>query len=96
MLEKVSNDVAKELLTVISVYDKELLDNLPNELLQSLSDKAADSYKEFYLKKNVLLKDQDLSEECKDLLAILYYNYQSDESEKDELVSKWLENDTNN
>ena len=96
MLEKVSNDVAKELLTVISVYDKELLDNLPNELLQSLSDKAADSYKEFYLKENVLLKDQDLSEECKDLLAILYYNYQSDESEKDELVSKWLENDTNN
>ena len=96
MLEKVSNDVAKELLTVISVYDKELLDNLPKELLQSLSDKAADSYKEFYLKKNVLLKDQDLSEECKDLLAILYYNYQSDESEKDELVSKWLENDTNN
>ena len=32
MLEKVSNDVAKELLTVISVYDKELLESIERRL----------------------------------------------------------------
>jgi hypothetical protein len=96
MKDLLSNDVAKEVLTVISNYDEELLNKLPDELLKELSDLAADSEKEYHLKENVLLKDQDISEDCKDILAILYYNYQSNEDEKNELIEKWLENDINN
>ena len=42
------------------------------------------------------LKDQDISQECKDFISIMYYYYHANDEEKKELISKWNDNDIQN
>jgi len=93
MEEHLNSDTAKEVLTVLSYYNEELLNNLPDEIIKELTSLAADSDKDYFIKKDKKLIEQNLSEDCKDLLAILFYNYQTDDKEKEELLNKWIENE---
>ncbi len=93
MEEHLNSDTAKEVLTVLSYYNEELLNNLPDELIKELTSLAADSNKDYFIKKDKKLIEQDLSEDCKDILAILFYNYQTDDEEKEKLLNKWIENE---
>jgi len=93
MEEHLNSDTAKEVLTVLSYYNEELLNNLPDEIIKELTSFAADSDKDYFIKKDKKLIEQNLSEDCKDLLAILFYNYQTDDKEKEELLNKWIENE---
>ena len=82
MEEHLNSDTAKEVLTVLSYYNEELLKNLPDEIIKELTSLAADSDKDYFIKKDKKLIEQNLSEDCKDLLAIIFYNYQTDDKEK--------------
>ena len=93
MEEHLNSDTAKEVLTVLSYYNEELLNNLPDEIIKELTSLAADSDKDYFIKKDKKLIEQNLSEDCKDLLAIIFYNYQTDDKEKEELLNKWIENE---
>lgn len=93
MEEHLNSDTAKEVLTVLSYYNEELLKNLPDEIIKELTSLAADSDKDYFIKKDKKLIEQNLSEDCKDLLAIIFYNYQTDDKEKEELLNKWIENE---
>ena len=93
MEEHLNSDTAKEVLTVLSYYNEELLKNLPDEIMKELTSLAADSDKDYFIKKDKKLIEQNLSEDCKDLLAIIFYNYQTDDKEKEELLNKWIENE---
>jgi hypothetical protein len=93
MEEKFSNDIYKELLTILSYCENSLINNIPKGVIQEITDYAADSDKEYYVDKNKSLLEQSISDECKDLLGIMYFMYAADEKEKDELLNTWLENE---
>ena len=46
-----------------------------NQTITKLNELAAYSKKDFFINKNALLKDQELSEETKLILTNLYYEY---------------------
>ncbi len=93
MKEKFSNDIYKELLTILSYCENSLINNIPKGVIQEITDYAADSNKEYYVDKNKSLMEQEISDECKSLLGIMYFMYVADEKEKDELLNTWLENE---
>lgn len=73
--KKLNSNLAKEVLTYVSFFDDELLNKIPDNFLKYLNKAAADSDKEFYIDKNKTLDEQDMSEDCKDLLGLLYFTY---------------------
>ena len=91
MKDKLENtcDVYKEALTYIAYFDEELLDNIPTKVLHELNDKAADSKKDFFINPEEPLEKQNMSEEAKNLLALIFYNYVADEEEKKKLMKLW-------
>ena len=74
-IEKLTPNTSKELLTILSFSDKEILDKLPEELIKKLNYLSSYSKKEFYINKNKDLIEQDLSEDCKELLGEIYNSY---------------------
>lgn len=93
--EKLNNDLAKEILTVISYCDNSFLNNIPSNIIKNLTNLAADSTKEYYIEKEKDLTEQNISEECKDFIAIMYFMYISDSKEKELLLEKWFKNEIN-
>lgn len=87
------NNVFKETLTVLSYCENNLIEKIPNKVLQKMSDFAADSDVSYFIDKNLDLSEQKLSEECKDLLALIYYDYVAEPNEKIEILKKWKENE---
>lgn len=94
-MEKIQkiNDVCKEVLTVFAYCNDELIDKIPSKVFRKLNELAADSNANFYIDSEKDLDEQDLSEECKDLISLLYYNFVATESEKSELVKAWSDNE---
>lgn len=89
------NDVCKEVLTVLAYFNENLIEQIPNKTLQKLNEFAANSNISFYIDIEKGLNEQQISEECKDFIALLYYNYIADENEKKELSKRWNENENN-
>ena len=88
------NDTCKEVYTVLSLFEDELIEKIPSNVLRKIIELAADSEKEFHLDAEKKLEEQEISDASKDLIALIYYNYlTSDENEKNELSKKWQEND---
>lgn len=84
-IENITPDTSKELLTVLSFCEEEILNNIPNQTITKLNELAAYSKKDFFINKNALLKDQELSEETKLILTNLYYEYISNNDINDML-----------
>ncbi|MBR2289205.1 MAG: hypothetical protein IJ867_00935 [Clostridia bacterium] len=87
------SDVYKEALTVLSNCDSDVIAKIPDKVFKALNKLAADSNLEFYIDSEKSLAEQDISEECKDLLSIIYYTYMSDKEEKKEILSTWGKNE---
>ncbi len=92
MEEEFDSDLAKELLTVLAYCEESFQEKISDELVSQLITLAADSTKEFYIEEDKNLKDQNLSEECKDILSMLYYQCISKE-EQEKLLRYWLKKD---
>ena len=92
-VDEISNDIAKEALTYLAYSDNEIIDKLPDYLLKGLNDKAADSDKDFYVSKDKQLFEQEMSEECKNLLSVICYTYMADDANKEEIRNYWLNNE---
>ena len=93
MEEKLNSDLAKELLVVISYCEEDFLNNIPEYVLKKLSDFASDSQIDYYIDKNKSLSEQNISEECKNLLALIYFTYILDSNEKNEMLDIWFKNE---
>ena len=93
MVENISSDLAKEFLTFLSFMDEDTIKNIPSNFLKMFSDLAANSTKEFYIDKNKNLNEQNMSEECKDLLSLLYFINSNDSNEQNEILNAWNLND---
>lgn len=90
MEERLDNDLAKELLIVLSYCDTNLIKNIPDSFINNLTNMAADSDKEIYIDSTKELSEQNISEECKDLLSIIYYMYVA--LDKDYVIDCWIKN----
>lgn len=86
-------DLAKEILTVLPYLDHTFINILPSDLITTLTDLAANSEKSFYIQKGKSLEEQDISEECKNWLALLYYKY-TDPDQQNDILSSWMKNDS--
>ena len=92
MAEIYDSNLAKELLTILANLDDNFVNKLPTNFLKHLTFIAADASKDFYITKNKNLNEQNISEQCKDVLAFLYYTTLDSEN-KDFLLNCWNEND---
>ena len=86
------NDVYKEVLAVLSCCNSDVIEKIPSKVFKKLTELAADSDKNYYIDSQKSLAEQDISEECKDLLSIIYYTYMSDKDEKMKLLRAWNTN----
>ena len=87
------NNVCKEVLTILSCCDNDFIEQIPSKVFKELIDLASDSEEEYYLNPNLELENQEISEEAKDLLALIYFNYLANMDEKKEILEKWNENE---
>lgn len=87
------NDVSKEVLTILSYFDNRLLQKIPFNVLNKLKELAADSKLDFYINIEKDLEKQEISEESKDLISLIYYIYIADKTEKNNLLKLWKENE---
>jgi len=90
MEEVVNSDVAKEFLIVLSYCDNSFVSNIPDYIIKKLSDLAADSLKDFYIDKNKGLMEQNISNECKELIGMMYFMYMMDSLAKKEILNTLL------
>lgn len=94
MEEKLNSDLAKELLTIISYCEDTFINNIPSYVIEKISDYAADSEKDFYVDKNKSLSNQNISEDCKNLLSLLYFTYCLDSESKNKMIDIWFKNES--
>ena len=90
MEELLDKDVAKELLTILAYCEEDFRKLIYPKFIAHLTTLAADSTKEFYIEKNKSLSEQNLSEECKNWLSLLYYQ-NVDFMEQEKLLNTWAE-----
>ena len=87
-------DLAKEILMLLTYIDKNYLKKLSWDFINNLKDLAALSNKDFAFEKGENFKEMDISNECKDFLAILYFN-ESNIEERKNLLNIWNYNEEN-
>ena len=88
------NDVAKETLDILKYFDANIVSKIPINFLNLLSELAQKSNKVVNIDKNKKLKEQNISEESKDLISLIYYNYIATGEEKEKILKIWNKNET--
>lgn len=90
-MEKVQNisDISKETLTYLAFFDNEMIKKIPRYVISKLCEEAADSKLDFYIEPNKKFEEQRISEKSKDLIALIYYEYIANDSEKKEIFGSW-------
>jgi len=83
------DDAFKEVYTVLTFSDKDITSKIPDEVLRSIVEHASNSSIEPRIDMEKDLLDQDISEEGKDLLSIIYYSFVCNEEEKKNLFKIW-------
>ena len=86
-------DVAKETIQVLKHCNLEVTSKISQDFLDFLKEAAEKSDIIVNIDLNKKLKEQNISEECKDLIALLYYNYFANETEKNKIVKMWKNNE---
>lgn len=84
-MEELSADVAVEVIEVLYNSDSSIICKIPYKIIEVLQEKSEESEKKVNFKEDVELKDQDISEESKAILSILYRDYICSEEEKAEV-----------
>ena len=85
-MEELSAEVATEVIEVLYNSDSSIICKIPYRIIEVLQEKTQECNKKISFKENVELKDQDISEEGKAILSILYRDYICSEEEKIEVI----------
>lgn len=86
-------DVALETLEVLKYFNTEFTSKISESFLNSLKELAKKSKLEVKIDANKKLINQNISEETKDIISLIQYNYFADDKEKNEIAKIWKEND---
>lgn len=87
------NDVAKETVMVLKYFEEKFTSKIPSKFILLLNRLAQESNIDVYIDKGKKLNEQNISEECKDLISLMYYSYIADETEKEEIGKIWRQNE---
>lgn len=87
------NDICKEVILILAFCDNDVIKKIPSKILIKINELAAESSITLHIDKEKNLLDQNISENSKDFIALLYYTYIATEKEKNELSKIWDEND---
>ena len=87
------NDIANEVVSVLNYMEQDLVKKIPIKFLDFLKNLAKDSNKKINININKSLLEQNISEESKDLIGLIYYNYLVDENEKKQILKIWSNNE---
>lgn len=86
-------DIAKETIEVLRCFDISLLAEIPKNSLYDLEKISKKSKKVVNIDREKKLIQQNISEESKDLISLLYYNYCANEKEKEDIIKIWKDNE---
>lgn len=87
------SNVAKETICVLNYFDNSFISKIPINFLNEMKNLAKESNLIVKIDKNKKLEEQDLLEETKDMLSLIYYSYIATKEEKDEIKSIWNNNE---
>ena len=87
------NNVYGEVFAILSFFNDDLIDKIPDNVLKKIGNLSIDSNTNFCINKQKNLNAQDISEESKDLISLIYYTYIANENEKSELLELWNKNE---
>lgn len=93
MEEQFDCNVAKEFLTYMSYFDNSIIERLPDSFLRQIMLIAADSKKNYFVDKDKKLYEQNISDECLDLISAVYLLFVSNEEEKNILLKQISDNE---
>lgn len=86
-------NVAKETIDVLSYFEASVLTKIPGNFMQSLKEMVSLSTISVNVDRTKDLEEQKISEDCKDMIALIYYSYIANDEEKEEISQKWRENE---
>ncbi len=86
-------DGAKEVLTILEYMSPDITNKIPENFIIKLKKLSANSGELVQINPDKDLVEQELSEEAKDILALMYYSYFANEEEQKDLQKNWQEND---
>lgn len=86
-------DVLKETLCILNHFDRNFLDKIPSSFLEKLNELSLKSNKNVTIDASKNLKDQNISDDCKDLISFIYYKYVANQDERDQLINVWKDNE---
>lgn len=87
------SDIAKETVEVLKYFDFDFLSKISTNFLKFLEELAKNSSKIVKIDKNKKLKEQNVSNECKSLITLIYYTYIANTEEKKKIEKIWNENE---
>ena len=87
MRDKIFSNVASELNEIFKYIDKSILDKIPDELKEHIHTKRNYDYN-FKLDKSKELKDQELLQETKQILSVIFLKYCCTQDEVDEILQR--------
>ena len=88
-----NNKVYKEVYTILTFFDTNLINKIPDDFFIKISQLAAKSNYNFYVDSTKSLMEQEISQESKDLLSYIYYQFVAKDYEKQELLKIWEANE---
>lgn len=87
------SNIAAETMQVLRYFDRNFRSKISSDFLKLLEELSEGSNIVVKIDKNKELKDQNISEGCKDLIAIIYYRFIATEDEKREIIKAWNNNE---
>ena len=87
------NNIAKETVEILNYFDSSFVSKISVDFLSLLKELARKSSITVTIDKNKKLEEQAISEECKNLIALIYRDYIADEEEKRKIEKIWNENE---
>lgn len=86
--------IACETLKVLEYCDKSFINKIPIEIINKLkSIEKHSSVKNIKIYKNKKIYEQDISDDAKNFIALLYYNYVASVDERKDILNIWMKND---
>ena len=87
------SNIAAETMQVLRYFDRNFRSKISSDFLKLLEELSEGCNIVVKIDKNKELKDQNISEGCKDLIAIIYYRFIATEDEKREIIKAWNNNE---
>ena len=87
------SNVAKETICILACFDNSFVSKIPSNFLNEMKNLSKDSNIIVKIDKNKKLEKQNILEETKDMISLIYYSYIATREEKEELKRIWNNNE---